>query len=82
MRAVVVQNQMHVQSLGDCCCDAVQELAELHRAVPGVEIAYDASAFHLQRCEQRGGAVPHIVVVRRSACPGRIGSSGWERSSA
>src|SRR5882672_2073535 len=62
MRAVVVQNQMHVQPVGNRGFDAVQELAELHRAVPGVEIAYHASAFHLQRREQRGGAVPHIVV--------------------
>lgn len=62
MRAVVVQNQMHVQSVGDCCLDAVQEFAELDRAVPEVEIVYHASALHLQRREQRGGAVPYIVM--------------------
>src|SRR5207244_12488396 len=55
-RSVNIQNGRHRR------LDAVQELAELYRAMPGVEISHDPTTLHAQRRKQRDGAVPHVIM--------------------
>jgi hypothetical protein len=45
MRAIVVQDQMHVQAGLDVGLDRVEELSELTRSMPLVEGANDAPVF-------------------------------------
>jgi len=60
--AVVVEDQMHVEPGRHRRIDGAQELAELARAMPPVALADHLAALHVQRREQRGGPVAHVVV--------------------
>jgi hypothetical protein len=42
----------------------------------------DLARGHIQRGEQRGDAVAHVAVLRRSGMPDIIGSTGADRSKA
>jgi hypothetical protein len=62
VRAVVVQDQMHVQVLGDRCVDAPEERAKLHGAVPAPALGQDLAGLDDQGGEQRRGAMPDVVM--------------------
>jgi hypothetical protein len=62
VRAIVIQNQMHVQFRRGGSIDRVQKAAELDGAMATMTLANDFAAGHLQSCKQRGGAVPFVVV--------------------
>src|SRR5260370_5571946 len=62
MRAVVVQNEVHVQFWGHVLLDGVEKAAEFARAVTTMELAQDAAAGHVESGEQAGGAVAFVVV--------------------
>ena len=60
---VVVDDQMHVEVLGDAAVDQVQEADELLGPVAGGEVGDHQSRRHVQRGVQVGGAVPAVVVA-------------------
>jgi hypothetical protein len=62
--------------------DGLKELAKLDCPMPLMQLADHGASFEVERREQVGRAVAQIVGVRRSTWPGRIGSTGWLRSSA
>ena len=57
VRAVVIQDQMHLQALGDLVVDGVEERQELVVAVPRQALTDHRAGEHVQGGEQRGGAV-------------------------
>jgi hypothetical protein len=54
---VVVTDQVHRKFFGDLSADRAQEFQELGIAVPGQALPDDFAGQHVQRREQRGGAV-------------------------
>jgi hypothetical protein len=62
--------------------DTVREFAEFDRAMMTMRLAQHFAALDVQGRKQRSGAMALLVGVRRSACPGLIGSNGAVRSSA
>jgi hypothetical protein len=62
VRGVVVENNVDVEGSGHLVVDANQELAELDRSVPVVELPDDPTRRQVQRGEERGGPVPRVVV--------------------
>jgi hypothetical protein len=52
VRAVVVQDEMHVEVLGDGGIDGVEELAELDRAMLAMAVADHLAACDVQRGEE------------------------------
>ena len=61
-RAAVVHDEVDVEVGRHVALDRVEELAELLRAVAGHAFADDRSGLHVERGEQRGRAVPLVVV--------------------
>jgi hypothetical protein len=83
VRAVVVQDEMHVQGGRHLRIDGVEELSKLDAAMTPMQLADLHTARHDlvvrgARRQDRDGQ----SWVRRSTWPGRIGKSGWVRSSA
>ena len=62
VRAVVVQNEMHVKSGWNLGVDRVEKLQELLTAMPPVQLADDPTGRHVERREQRCRAVAHVIV--------------------
>ena len=62
VRAVVVQDQMHLKRLGRVSVDRAQELQELFSAVTPMQFADHLAGGHVQCCKQRGGPVPYVVL--------------------
>ena len=75
--AVVVEDHVDLESLGDLTVNGAQELQELAVAVPGKTLADHHSGQHVQRGEQ--GRCPVALVPAR---PFFKGSDGCVRSSA
>ena len=82
VRAVVVENQMDIEICGDARIDGIEEVQELLAAVPPMAFANDLARGDVERGEQRGRAVPAIVVRPPSGEPNVIGRIGAARSSA
>lgn len=59
---VVVDDQMHVELLGDSLVDATQELQELLMAMALFAVRHDAPRRNIQGREQRGRTVPNVVM--------------------
>jgi hypothetical protein len=59
---VVIADQMNIYPVGDFGVDLVQELAELDHPVPAVEAGEDGAVGGIERGEQDGGAVTHVVI--------------------
>ena len=59
---VVVADQVYPKFVGDRLVDGAQELQELGMAMPGQALPDDFAGQHVQRREQRGGAVALVVV--------------------
>ena len=70
---------MDLQALGDLAVDRAQELQELNVAVAGQALADHRAGEHVQRGEQRGGAVA-LVVVGHRARPARLNRQGRLRA--
>lgn len=68
VRAVVVQDEMYVQFRRHILFDGIEKSAELARAMTTMQLSQHAATGHVE--------------VRRSICPGRMGSNGAVRSSA
>ena len=62
VRAVVVQDEMHVQVGWHFRIDAIQELAKLGRAMSAMQFADDFASRHIQCGKQRRRAVALVVV--------------------
>lgn len=62
MRAIVVEDQMHVQLCGDRRLNRVEELPELSRPMPLMELPNDAAGFDFQGGEERGRAMAMVVM--------------------
>ena len=62
VRAVVVHDEVDIEARRHVALDLVEKLAELDRAMAGHAFADDGSGLHVERCEQRGRAVPLVVV--------------------
>src|SRR5688572_3394611 len=75
MRAIVIQNQMHVQAGRDGGLDRVEELPELHGSMPLVELPNDSPGLALQGGEEGCGVM--AVVVMRAAL--HLAGSQWQQ---
>lgn len=60
--AVVVHDQVQLQILGHLLVDPSQEAEELLMTVAGLALSDHCTGGHIQRREQRGGAVADVVV--------------------
>src|SRR5712675_1744131 len=59
---VVVHDDMDLEPFGDASIDLLEEVQELGRPVSLVALADDETRYDIERCEQRGRAVPHVIV--------------------
>lgn len=62
MRAIVVEDEMHVQLSRDIRLNRVEELAKFPSALPLVQLPDPLARLHVQSRKQRGGAVAPIVM--------------------
>ena len=62
MRAIVVEDQMHVQTGRDAGFDGVQELPEFSGTMSLMQLPNDAARLHFQRSEERGRAMAAVVM--------------------
>ena len=62
VRAVVVQDQMHVQFCGNVLFDGVEEVAELAGAMSLLGLANNLAGAGVERGEETGGAVALVIV--------------------
>ena len=62
MRAVVVHDDVHVEVTRDFRLDQIEELAELDRAMTLMKLRDDLTGLRVERGEQRGRAVPIVVM--------------------
>src|SRR5437667_11178761 len=60
--AVVIHDEMDRQGGGDSGIDRVEELSELKRTMPPVELAEDLAGLEIEGRKQRGRAVAFVVV--------------------
>ena len=82
MRAVVVQDDVHIEGGRHAGVQSVQKLPEFDRAMPAMRLADDGTGPHIERGEQRRRAMP-LVVMRALFGLARLqGSNGAVRSSA
>ena len=51
--AVIVHDEMDVESARHLCIDGIQKLSELHRAMATVKLADYLTGLDLEGCEQR-----------------------------
>ena len=59
---VVVHDDVHVEVDGHALVDVVEELSELDGPVAAVRLGDHGSGLEVERCKQRRGAMPPIVV--------------------
>ena len=76
VRGVVVHDQMDDQVLGDSGLDRVEELAELGGPVPAMTLPDDFAGLHVERREERGRPVAHVVVGPPLDLPRSHGQQG------
>jgi AraC-like DNA-binding protein/CheY-like chemotaxis protein len=62
VRPVVVENQMNVEVRRRVRVDRVQKLQELLTAMPPVQFANHPAGGHIERGEQRGRPVTHVIM--------------------
>jgi hypothetical protein len=60
--AVVIDNEMNVQMIGNIGLDVAQEAQKLLMPMPRFALCEDLAIGHIEGCEQRRGAVPDVVV--------------------
>lgn len=60
---VVVEDEVHVEVVGDFAVEVVEELLEFGGAVAGVQLGVDPAGGDVEGGEQVGGAVAHVVVA-------------------
>ena len=63
VRAIVVQDEMHIEVWGDVALDGIEEAAELTGAMPAMHLAEHLAAGYVESGEQAGGAVANVVVA-------------------
>ena len=73
---VIVEHQMDVKIGRHGLLDLDEEVAEFDRAMTLVAAADDPASGNVQGGEQRGRAVPRVIMAAPLGLPGRIGSSG------
>src|ERR1700746_2811208 len=71
--AVVVHDDMDVEIRREVGFHVIEELAELHRAMPAMGLADNVGGLDLQSSKQRGGAVPPVVMGAALDLPGTHG---------
>src|ERR1700745_862212 len=71
--AVVVHDDMDVEIRREFGSRVIEELAELHRAMPAMGLADNVGGLDLQSSKQRGGAVPPVVMGAALDLPGTHG---------
>ena len=79
---VVVEDDMDQLASRDLALDGIEKADEFDVAVALHAAANYGAVEHAEGGEQRGGAVPLVIVRHGLAAPGVIGSPGWVRSSA
>ena len=62
MGGIVVHDDMDLEPFGDASVDRLEEVQELGRPVSLVALADDEARRDVERGEQRGRAVPYIIV--------------------
>src|ERR1700720_796685 len=62
MGGIVVHDDMDVEAFGYVCVDLLEEVQELGRPMSLVALADDEARCDIERCEQRSGAVPHVIM--------------------
>ena len=82
MSRVIVEDNMDVLAGRHLALDAVEEADEFLMAMAGHVLADHGAVQHVERGEQRRGAVALVVVVIVAPRPFFNGRPGWVRSSA
>ena len=59
---IVVHDDMDLEPIGNASIDFLEEVQELGRPVSLVALADDEARCDIERCEQRGRAVPYVIV--------------------
>jgi hypothetical protein len=73
--AVVTHDQVDLQLAGQLAINGVKEAPELDRSMAAMRLPDDLAARHIEGGEERGGAVPAIVM---GAALGHAGSQGQD----
>ena len=60
--AVIVHDEMDIESTRHLRLDCIQKLSELHRAMTTVKLAHDLTCLGLERRKQRGRTVPLVIM--------------------
>ena len=76
-RSVMVQDHMHGGIRGAVGGQMIQKGQELLLAMPGLRLGGDLSRLHVQCGEERGGAMPDVVVRVRGGLSRLQGQAGW-----
>jgi hypothetical protein len=79
---VVVGDEVDVEVGGDVAVDGVEELAKLRGSVTAVALPKTLPVATSRAAKSDVVPCRTQSCVRRSACPGRMGRSGWVRSRA
>src|SRR5438105_9895182 len=82
VRAVIVEDHVNDLADWDLDLDGIQEPDELLMPVTLHAASDHLAVEHVERGEQRGGAVPLVIMGIVPQRPGLIGKPGWVRSSA
>src|SRR5437588_10819284 len=80
VRAVIVENHVHDLADWDLGLDGIQELDELLMPVTLHAASDHLAVEHVERGEQRGGAVPLVIMGHRPQASGFVGNAGLGRS--
>jgi len=59
--AVVVHDEMHVETRGNGLVDGVQKPAKLRAAMPAMKFSHDFARLYIQSGKQRGGAMSFVI---------------------
>ena len=82
VRAVVVHDDVHVESPRHPLIDQVEKLAKLRGSVPLMKLSDHVARLRIERGKQGRGAMTLVVMRPAFHLPGCIGSNGCVRSSA
>ena len=82
VRAVVVQDEVHVEFCGHVACDGIEKSAKLAGTMTTMKLAQHVTAGHVESREQAGGAVAFVVVAAALNLSGAHGQKISRRLSS
>jgi hypothetical protein len=73
---------MDIELIRNLCLDAIKEGLEFSRSMPSMSLTDDLAAGHVEGGEERGGAVPAVIMGAPLGHAGAYGRMVWVRSRA